>query len=64
MYHVLHFGQTALPADIDEARGDNDHADRPNDHQNHKELAVVTTGLARPGLAAGDTGEVLNADLR
>lgn len=63
-YHALHFGKTALPADVDEPRCNDDHAHWADDHQHDKQFAVIAACLAGPGVTRTHTGEVLNADLK
>lgn len=63
-YHALHFGKAALPADIDEPGGNDDHTDWANNHQDDEQFAVIAARLAGSGVARAHAGEVLNADLK
>lgn len=63
-YRAFSGGQPSLPADVYESRRDDDHADRADDHQDHKQLAVVAAGLTRPRLTGAGGAVVLDAHLR
>ena len=60
---MFELGQPALPAVIEKAEHDDDHAEGADDHQHHKERPVVAAHLAGPGLAAAGGGVVLDANL-
>lgn len=62
-YRGLSCRQTPFPADVYEARCDNDGANRTNNHQNHKEFAVVTAFLTGREGAADGCAVVLDANL-
>ena len=62
-HHVFELGQPALPAVIEKAEHDDDHAEGADDHQHHKERPVVAAHLAGPGLAAAGGGVVPDANL-
>lgn len=55
--------ETPLPADVYETRRDDDGADRTNNHQNHKEFAVVAALLTGREGAADSRTEVLDTNL-
>lgn len=63
-YGGLSCRQTPFPADVYEARGDDDGAYRTNNHQNHKEFAVVAAFLPGREGAADGCAVVLDANLR
>lgn len=63
-YRSLSCRQSSLPADVYESRCDDDHADRADDHQHHKQLAVVAACLTGPILAAAGRTVVLDAHLK
>lgn len=62
-YRSLRGRQASLPADVNESRCDDDHADGADDHQNHKQLAVVAACLTGSRLAATGCAVVLDAGL-
>lgn len=62
-YGSLGCRQTPFPADVYEARGDDDGADGTNNHQNHKEFAVVAALLPGREGAADGCAVVLDANL-
>lgn len=53
-----------MPADVYETRRDDDGADSANNHQNHKEFAVVAALLTGREGAADSRTEVLDTNLR
>lgn len=62
-HHVLHLGQTSLPAVVDEPQHDDDGADGADDHQHHEELPIITACLVRVRLAACGGRVVLDTNL-
>lgn len=62
-YRGLSCRQSSLPADVYESRCDDDHADGADDHQNHKQLAIIAACLTGPGLATAGRTVVLDAHL-
>lgn len=56
--------QTPFPADVDEARCDDDGAYRTDNQENHKEFAVVAAFLTGREGAADGCAVVLDANLR
>lgn len=55
--------QSPLPADVYEARRDDDHADGADDHKNHEQLAVVAACLTGARLTSAGCAVVLDAHL-
>lgn len=62
-YGGLRCRQTPFPADVYKARCDDDGANRTNNHQNHKEFAVVAAFLTGREGATDGCAVVLDANL-